>query len=196
MAGYSRWPSPINNGFKCTCTYKWLGQPLFWSLKYRQLCTPDGGTVNQVILPVNTNARMDYETLRTRLASGDSTAGRRSSQKFDGRPSLNFLRVHISDFLYFLEKLSLSVVLMEPKFLTMLVGALVQVPPTDRQEDIQTRQTGTGKGSSSYAPTIIVCGPNPQPVLFCARMCLRLYMVVVLVYFCDITGSAVRHTAV
>ena len=70
MAGYSSWPSPIND-FKCT--YKWLGQPLFWSLKYGQLCTPCGGTVNQVTLPINTSARVDYETIRKQLASGDIT---------------------------------------------------------------------------------------------------------------------------
>ena len=70
MAGYSSWPSPIN-GFKCT--YKWLGQPLFWSPKYEQLCTPDGGCQPGVTLPINTNARIDYETLRTQLASVDST---------------------------------------------------------------------------------------------------------------------------
>ena len=56
---------------KLAFTYKWLGQPLFWSLKYGQLCTPDGETVNQVTLPVNTNARINYETLRTQLASGE-----------------------------------------------------------------------------------------------------------------------------
>ena len=67
MAGYSSWPSPIN---AFTYTYKWLSQPLFWSLKYGQLCTPDGGTVNQMTLPVNTNARIDNETPRTQLVTG------------------------------------------------------------------------------------------------------------------------------
>ena len=39
--------------------------------KYGQLCTRDGGPVNQVTLPVNTNAPIDYETLRTQLASDE-----------------------------------------------------------------------------------------------------------------------------
>ena len=56
MVGYSRWPSPLN-GFKTT--YKWLGQPLSRSLKYRQLCTPDGGCQRGVTSPVNTNTRTD-----------------------------------------------------------------------------------------------------------------------------------------
>ena len=68
VAGYSSWTSPING---LRCTFKLLGQPLSWSLKYGQLCTPDGETVNQVTLPVNTNARINYETLRTQLASGE-----------------------------------------------------------------------------------------------------------------------------
>ena len=68
FAGYSSWSSLIN-GFKCT--YKWLGQPRFWPLKYGQLCVPDGGTINQVTLPVNISARIDYETLRTQLVSSE-----------------------------------------------------------------------------------------------------------------------------
>ena len=50
---------------------------------------------------------------------------------------------------------------MDPKFFTVMVGALVQVPPTDgtqhMQIDRQTiRQTDRhGKGSSSYDPTIM-----------------------------------------
>ena len=56
---------------KLAFTYKWLGQPLFWSLKYGQLCTRDGGCRPGVTLPVNTNARIDYETLRSQLASGE-----------------------------------------------------------------------------------------------------------------------------
>ena len=64
----------------------------------RELCPPDGGCQQGVTLPVNTNARIDYqyETLRTKLAS-ESTYP-------------NFLQV--------LEKLSQSVGFMEPKFLT------------------------------------------------------------------------------
>ena len=69
MAGYSSWPSP-KNGSKCT--YKWVGRPLFWSLKYGQSSQPDAGTVNKVALPVNTNARTELEALRTRL--GPETA--------------------------------------------------------------------------------------------------------------------------
>ena len=69
MGGYSSWPSPINKRLQ-VYLYNWLGRPLPWSLKYGQLCTPDGRSVNQVTLPVNTNARIDYET-RTQLASGE-----------------------------------------------------------------------------------------------------------------------------
>ena len=43
----------------------------FLVAKIRAECTPDGGTVNEVTLPVNTNAGIDYETLRTQLASGE-----------------------------------------------------------------------------------------------------------------------------
>ena len=68
MGGYSSTQSPMND---LKCTYRWLGRALFRSQKYGQLCTPDGETVNQVTLPVNTNARMDYETSRTKLAPGD-----------------------------------------------------------------------------------------------------------------------------
>ena len=80
--GYSSSPSPIN-GF--IFTYVLLGRPLFWSLKYGQLCTPDGGTVNQVTLPVNTKQpkRLRNTTnaaciQRTQLASGYCTGHRRS----------------------------------------------------------------------------------------------------------------------
>ena len=65
MAGYSSWPSPLNGS---KCTYKWLGQYLFWSLKYRHLCTPNGGCQPGVTSPVNTNARIDYEPLRKNAA--------------------------------------------------------------------------------------------------------------------------------
>ena len=68
IAGYSSQPSPINGSKR---THKWLGRPLFWSLKYGQLCTRDDGCQPGVTLPVNTNARIDYETIRTRLASGE-----------------------------------------------------------------------------------------------------------------------------
>ena len=84
--GYSSWPSPISGS---KCTYEWLSQPLFWSLKYGQLCTPDGGTVNQVTLPVNTNARIDYGALRTQLASGERSLHPKTTQvtSDDGRPA-------------------------------------------------------------------------------------------------------------
>ena len=79
MAGYSGLSSPANG---CKCTYKRIGQPIFWSLKYGQLCTPDDEIVNNVILSVNTNALKCYKTLpttnavgirRTQLACGGST---------------------------------------------------------------------------------------------------------------------------
>ena len=78
---------------------------------------------------------------------------------------------------------------MEPKFLTVLLGALVQVycPTIDafccrhhvscsggHESDSFTMTTG--KGSSSFTPTIIYVA---VPVLFCARTCHRLYIVVV-----------------
>ena len=48
---------------------------------------------------------------------------------------------------------------MDPKFFTVVVGALVQVPPTDgtqhMQIDRQTIRQTDGKRSSSYDPTIM-----------------------------------------
>ena len=67
-AGHSSWPSPLN-GLKST--YKYLGQPIFRSVKYWQLCTLDGGAVNYVTIPVNTSARTAYETLQTQFASSE-----------------------------------------------------------------------------------------------------------------------------
>ena len=77
IAGYSSQPSPINGS---TRTYKWLGQPHFWSLKCGQLCTRDGGCQPGVTLPVNTNARIDYETLRAQLASGERSLSPETAQ--------------------------------------------------------------------------------------------------------------------
>ena len=67
-AGHSSLPSPLN-GLKCT--YKYLGQPTVWSLKYWQLCTPDGEPVNLMTRHVNTSARTAYETLQTQFASSE-----------------------------------------------------------------------------------------------------------------------------
>ena len=98
MAGYSSWPSPIND-FKCT--YKWLGQPLFWSLKYGQLCTPDSGTVNQVTF---TYQHKRPNRLRNTTNAACIRRQHRSPKKLDGRPILNFLRVHISKLLILLRE--------------------------------------------------------------------------------------------
>ena len=79
---------------------------------------------------------------RTQIASGDSTS--HLSSWTAGPFSVSYESTYPS-FLYFFDKLSLSVVLMELESLTMLVADLVQVPPTDSAQhtDTQTdRQTG------------------------------------------------------
>ena len=66
IGGYSSWRSlEMASNF----TYKWLGRPPIWSLQYRQSSQPEAGTVYKVTLPVNTNARIDHETLPTRLGA-------------------------------------------------------------------------------------------------------------------------------
>ena len=66
--------------------------------------------------------------------------------------------------------------------------------PTSHAEghepDTSSLTMATGKGSS-FNPTVIsVAAPVSS------RTCHRLFIVVVLVYYCIVTGSAVRHTAV
>ena len=64
------------------------------------------------------------------------------------------------NFLYLFEKVSLSVVLMKPKFFTVLVGALVQIPPTDSTTYLQIdrQEHRHGKGASIVYPCHNFCG--------------------------------------
>ena len=80
------------------CTYKWLGRPLFWSLKCWQLC------VVHTRWPVSTRCNLTCQHRRPNGLRNTTTAAcirrqHRSPKKLDGRPILNFLRVHISELL-------------------------------------------------------------------------------------------------
>ena len=77
---------------------------------YERLCTPDGGTVNQVTLPVNTNARKDYGTLRTQLASSERSLHPDTAQVTEkvGRPAHSvFVTNQFSELLIFLRRAQL-----------------------------------------------------------------------------------------
>ena len=92
----------------------------FWQQKYGQSSTRDAGTVSQVTSPVNTNARIDYETLRMRLAPETAQVTlevRRLAHFGISYQSTN------PNFIYFFP--SLPVVLKVPKFLTVVAGALL-----------------------------------------------------------------------
>ena len=100
VGGYSSWQSPIND-FKCT--YKWIGRPLFWSLKYGQLYGPPDDLTCQHKRPNRLRTTTNAACIRgTKLASGDRTGYLRS---WTARPfRISYIRVHISELCIFLRE--------------------------------------------------------------------------------------------
>lgn len=81
-------------------------------------------------LPVNTNPETTTKHFERSLQPANATYIRRqhgSSKKLDGRPILNSYESTYPNFSYFFVKLTLSVVDLEPKYLTVVVDSLLQV---------------------------------------------------------------------
>ena len=135
---------------------------------------------------------------RAQLTSGERSLHpetARSPKQLDGRPILNFLRVHTSELLMFLREVKPICRSHGAQFLNSVVNGCPRLYIATLLIDVfrcrhnvscsgghepDSLTMTTGKGFSSFTPIKISVA---VPILFCARTCHRLYAVV-LVYYC------------
>ena len=117
------------------------------------------------------NLTCQYKRLNRLRNTTDAACMRRqerSPQTLDG-PSIPIFYEPTYPNLYLFEKLRRSVVLMEPKFLTVLVGALIHVPPTDSTQHTDRQIDRQTDRQADRQTCLLYTSPSPRDGLL-ARM--------------------------